>query len=246
MTEEAICAFLSWDTTFFGQRIGKVNHEHLTEDTAHQIDAWSADQQIDCLYFLANDDPDTVRIAEDYHYRLHDVRITLETKISPSSLNKLQFAPDFVPGNADMADAQALLPLTQETFTHSRFYHDPNFSKQQCDKLYETWLLRSLDRSFADAVFKIDYQGMPCAYITGSLDQEEKIGSIGIVGVSSTVRGHNLGSHLINAILRYFSEQGMESCEVVTQARNIAAQRLYQKCGFRTSNVQLWYHKWYH
>jgi hypothetical protein len=32
---------------------------------------------------------------------------------------------------------------------------------------------------------------------------------------------------------------------VVTQGRNYAAQRLYQRNQFRTCEVQLWYHKWY-
>ena len=33
--------------------------------------------------------------------------------------------------------------------------------------------------------------------------------------------------------------------KVVTQGRNIAGQRLYQRCGFLTRSVELWYHKWY-
>jgi hypothetical protein len=31
---------------------------------------------------------------------------------------------------------------------------------------------------------------------------------------------------------------------VVTQARNVPAQRLYQKCGFITRSVELWFHRW--
>jgi hypothetical protein len=31
----------------------------------------------------------------------------------------------------------------------------------------------------------------------------------------------------------------------VTQGKNIAAQRLYQKNGFLIRDLQLWYHKWY-
>jgi hypothetical protein len=32
---------------------------------------------------------------------------------------------------------------------------------------------------------------------------------------------------------------------VVTQGNNLAAQRLYQTCGFLSRDLQLWYHKWY-
>ena len=32
---------------------------------------------------------------------------------------------------------------------------------------------------------------------------------------------------------------------VVTQGRNVAAQRLYQSAGFRTAAVQLWHHCWF-
>jgi hypothetical protein len=31
----------------------------------------------------------------------------------------------------------------------------------------------------------------------------------------------------------------------VTQGRNLAAQRLYQRTGFLIRDLQLWYHKWY-
>jgi hypothetical protein len=30
-----------------------------------------------------------------------------------------------------------------------------------------------------------------------------------------------------------------------TTQRNYAAQRLYQRCGFLTGSIHLWYHKWY-
>jgi hypothetical protein len=32
---------------------------------------------------------------------------------------------------------------------------------------------------------------------------------------------------------------------VVTQGRNSKAQRLYERCGFLTRSVQLWYHRWF-
>jgi ribosomal protein S18 acetylase RimI-like enzyme len=37
---------------------------------------------------------------------------------------------------------------------------------------------------------------------------------------------------------------GVQRVSVVTQGRNVAAQKLYQSCGFTTCSVQLWYHWW--
>ena len=44
--------------------------------------------------------------------------------------------------------------------------------------------------------------------------------------------------------LDWFATQGVEKVTVVTQGRNGAAQRLYQRCGFVTGSIHLWYHKW--
>jgi dTDP-4-amino-4,6-dideoxy-D-galactose acyltransferase len=36
----------------------------------------------------------------------------------------------------------------------------------------------------------------------------------------------------------------MRSVTGATQGRNIVMQRLFQKCGFVTRSVELWYHRW--
>jgi RimJ/RimL family protein N-acetyltransferase len=45
--------------------------------------------------------------------------------------------------------------------------------------------------------------------------------------------------------LRWFAGRGTAEVTVVTQARNLAAQQVYQKAGFQTWAVQLWYHRWF-
>jgi hypothetical protein len=50
---------------------------------------------------------------------------------------------------------------------------------------------------------------------------------------------------MVLAALDWFEMQGAKETTVVTQGRNVAAQRLYQQCGFITKTVQFWFHKWY-
>ena len=82
-------------------------------------------------------------------------------------------------------------------------------------------------------------------YVSCHLDGEDGAGRIGLVAVSSHARGDGLGRTLVLAALRWFEEQGVGTVRVVSQARNCEAQRLYQRCGFVTDSVHLWYHKWY-
>ena len=85
----------------------------------------------------------------------------------------------------------------------------------------------------------------PIAYISCHLNKTTLQGSIGLVGVTEQARGQQVGKKITNTVLNWFQEQGMKSVNVVTQGRNIPAQRLYQRCGFVTHDMQLWYHKWF-
>ena len=70
-------------------------------------------------------------------------------------------------------------------------------------------------------------------------------GQIGLVGVHPDARGNGVGAALVNAGLRWFGSVGARDVAVVTQGQNVTAQRLYQRCGFATSRIELWYHKWF-
>lgn len=244
--EQALCTLLDWDTNFFGQRIARLNTNYLKPEKIEEIDNWCVENKIDCLYFLAvSDDSLTVRLAEENAYRLQDVRMGFELELSKIKIEHPNLAPDFEFKIATSDDTDALIPFAQNAFIHSRFYNDPHFSNEQCDHLYEIWLRRSIEDAFADAVLMLTYQEQAATFISCSLDKQTVIGTIGLIGVAENMRGRQLGVSMVQSALNYFQQEGMQFAEVVTQARNIAAQRLYQKCGFRTKQTSLWYHKWF-
>ena len=69
---------------------------------------------------------------------------------------------------------------------------------------------------------------------------------IGVFGLDERLRGVGAAKYLLDAALWALKESGKEHVEVVTQGRNYAAQRLYQRAGFLTQKTELWYHKWPH
>jgi ribosomal protein S18 acetylase RimI-like enzyme len=85
--------------------------------------------------------------------------------------------------------------------------------------------------------------GKPVGYISCHL--KGQIGQIGLLGVSANAQGKGYGSQLIEAAFCWFAEHGAGEVSVVTQGRNVGAQRVYQKYGFLTKSVHLWYHRWF-
>lgn len=243
-----VCEVLDWDTAFWGFRIARVYGGRLDQDRIVDVDAWCRRHQIQCLYFLARaDDADSTIVVEDGGFRLVDVRLEFchparepicEHAAGRSGNNLV------VVREARPEDCGVLQGIARESYHDTRFYFDRRFPRPLCDLLYDTWIRRSCD-GYADSVLVADMNGEPVGYITCHLDAEGQDGKIGLVGVSAHSQGQGIGRMLVSRAIDWFHFKGVLKVFVVTQGRNLMAQRLYQRCGFVTHKLQLWYHKWY-
>ncbi len=241
MEAEPICEHLEWDSKFFGRRIARVKGTFLTDTGIVNIRTWCEDNRIDCLYFLADStDAKTSRLAESNNFHLVDVRVTLDCPV------RAKHAPGDSPLNMRSAlerDIPRLQTIARVSHRDSRFYYDGNFPSPLCDSLYEVWIEKSC-RGWAGNVLVAEVGGEPVGYISCHLPTH-KTGKIGLLGVGEKAQGKGVGKDLVGEALRWFANQGVESVNVVTQGRNVRAQRLYQRCGFVTRSVELWFHKWF-
>jgi ribosomal protein S18 acetylase RimI-like enzyme len=243
MNDDAVLNYLAWDSDFFGIRIARSADGQLTPAGMATLDEACRRQKIDCLYLLVDAaETGTIRLAEDSGFRLVDVRVTLDRKLSPEKSSWQPAAPGI--RLAAITDIAALRPIAAVNHRDSRFYHDGNFPQKRCDELYATWIEKSCT-GYADAVLVAD-RGEGAIGYTSCHVKENGVGSIGLVGISDTCQGQGFGTRLIAEAVSWFKAAGVANIEVVTQGRNIAAQRLYQKNGFLTCSLQLWYHKWFH
>lgn len=234
------CVKLEWDTAFFGFPVARVLTDRLDAPLVSRIDAWCSRETIRCLYFLARgDDAETVELAERNGFRLVDVRIRFERDLLDTD-NATD--PSIRPAAA--ADHAALRRIARNAHRDARFYFDRNFSPDACDALYERWITASCE-GFADAVFIAESATGPLGYVTCNARRGEGLGQIGLLGVDTESRGAGVGQSLVRAALAWFAPQGLATASVVTQARNLGAQRLYHRCGFLPRQVGLYFHKWY-
>lgn len=233
----AACERLGWDSEFFGISVGRVTVPRLTPELVEAIADWVRCERIDCLYFLC--DPTCLRsspLAERAGFRLTDVRVTLKLGVAP------HVAPHPAVRLAIPGDADALATIARVSHTDSRFYFDGHFPVERCDALYEAWIRRSL-AGWAAAVFVAEDHGRPAGYVTCHRDDRGG-GSIGLIGVAQSAQGSGLGMQLVSAACAWMAEHCISPVTVATQGRNVRAQRLYQRAGFVTADVGLWFHRW--
>jgi dTDP-4-amino-4,6-dideoxy-D-galactose acyltransferase len=237
---DPVCTYLEWDSQFFQRRIARLNRHRLDQATMAECAHWCRQHRIDCLYFLADsNDLETPRLAEANDFHLTDIRVTLERVVIPED-----FAANSFDGfrHAREDDLRALRTIARTSHHDTRFYFDGHFEQEKCDLLYATWIENSF-RGFAQAVLVAEADGEPAAYLTCHLNDQAS--QIGLVGVGEGHRGKGLATKLVRAFLSWSREQGARRALVVTQGRNLPAQRLYQRNGFITSSVDLWYHRWF-
>jgi dTDP-4-amino-4,6-dideoxy-D-galactose acyltransferase len=238
---DQLCNYLDWDSEFFGLRIARVQPRSLDEETTKGVLSWCEENSIDCLYFLAEaSDKTSASLAEDNGFRFVDVRVAYERPLGQGN--------DFGERSANIRpcvaeDIPVLREIAGSSHYDSRFYFDSRFSKPACDALYETWIEKSC-MGYADAVLVAEVEGRAAGYISLHL-KEGNVGQIGLVGVRAGAQGQGLGKNLISESLRWFAGKGVERVVVVTQRRNLAAQRIYQKFGFTLASVEVWYHRWF-
>jgi dTDP-4-amino-4,6-dideoxy-D-galactose acyltransferase len=236
---DPVCTYLEWDSQFFQRRIARLNRHRLDQATMAECAHWCRQHRIDCLYFLADsNDLETPRLAEANDFHLTDIRVTLERVVIPED-----FAANSFDGfrHAREDDLRALRTIARTSHHDTRFYFDGHFEQEKCDLLYATWIENSF-RGFAKAVLVAEADGEPAAYLTCHLNDQAS--QIGLVGVGEGHRGKGLATKLVRAFLSWSREQGARRALVVTQGRNLPAQRLYQRNGFITSSMDLWYHRW--
>lgn len=227
------CELLPWDTEFFGITIARVKPARLNDEIARSVNEWCRDHRVRCLYYAhaAEDALACANVLRRENFEFMDVKLTLE-RVGDAPPQKLRAAT--------AADLPALEAIAGACHRGGRFERDSRFPQERAIELYRTWISTAMEKQH---VIVADFAGKVAGYSACKVAEED--GVIWLLGVDAAARGHGVGSQLVNASLAYFAAKGNQRVRVVTQAWNLPAQRLYQRCGFVTSRCEFTYHKWF-
>jgi dTDP-4-amino-4,6-dideoxy-D-galactose acyltransferase len=236
MTDLPIIKRLPWDSDFFGFPVARLRPCCVDTAVLNKALAWCDENGIRCLYYLAaSDDPPSLAAAQAVGMQFVDVRLTLEQSLT----NRQTWRPDpAVIRQAVPSDQAGLMALAPFLARVSRFGTDPQFGFEKAVRLYEEWLAKDTAVTFV-AEIKTGIGG--CI----TCNKAENAGTISLLVTHPDAQGQGLGQALCAAGLNWMVSQGCTAARVVTQGHNIASQRVYQRSGFLTQSVEIWFHKWF-
>lgn len=237
---------LPWDSDFFSFPIGRVILSKLDREKVTDLLKEARACGLRCLYFEADpNDSATVSVVEQHGFHLVDVRVVLEHPFDdrPAPVPRYPIPSELVIDPPRDDEMPRLQDISAQIGRTSRFNFDKTFNSGQCERLYRLWI-RNACQGFADVVLVAHWyqNGEAVGLITCTL--RSNVGHILLAGVHFDHRQRGVGTGLVQAALDWAKTRGAHRMEVVTQARNVPAQRLYQQMGFFTKTMSLYYHKW--
>lgn len=231
---------LPWDSEFFGFPIARIQTPVLNQRILDFVLSRAKTDNVRCLYYLDSGQSfDSLKIAQENNFSLVDTRITFEKSLNPVNKNEEQSTYCRL---ATLSDSLELENIAGSDYMSSRYFFDRNFDPLKCQLFYVEWINKSILGNLDDFVLVHEVNGRIAGYITAKVFRN--FATIGLIGVRKDLRGLGIGKKLMQGLESLLGKSDIPLVRVVTQGRNIAAQRLYSVCGYLPINSEYWFHRW--
>ena len=202
------------------------------------VDAWADANDVECLYFLApGDDAAAAHAAEGAGFRLMDVRVELARDAAsgepvdghPRGDGRRPAALRAIASGEPRRDALLRRPeLPRRPLRRPLRHLDPaqprGLGRRACSSPSATARRRGYVSCHLDGGDRLD-----------RADRRRRVGARERPRERALARGASRGA----------PSAAPTEMTVVTQGRNVAALRTFQRAGFLPSSLDLWFHKWY-
>lgn len=229
---------LEWDSDFLNFTVGKINGEIIHPPEGKDIEMLMKENEAKLAYYSSPKQlPQTVQQSKELDYVLVDRKIVYSKPIH----SELQIDPSILAIAKDTPDNK-LSKLAIQSGEFSRFNKDERIEQRKFEELYELWMKHSLNKTIAKEVLAY-HSGSEIAGIV-TLGEKNNRADIGIIAVDHSFRGRGIGRSLMQSAEKHFSNMGYTTIQVVTQADNTPACKLYEACGYSVEKSDFFYHIW--
>ena len=217
---------LTWDSTFFGYKIGKVEIKNTLN--IKQLLEFIEKSSYDMVQLFSNQ-----KLGSGFNYNPIDVKLTFSKKVATITTNNIKSVTKDLDG--------ALVKLAKEAGTYSRYKTDKNLYLKY-EEMYEIWMNKSLKRELAAEVFAFQDENRINGMVT--INKKLKKAKIGLIAVDNKAQSKGIGTQLLQSVENWALKQNLENICVATQEENYKACLFYEKNNYEISDKTYIYHIW--
>lgn len=231
---------LKWDSDFFGFKVARLIPEKLYPGDLEQVLYSLKKNSFKLIYFFVDPlNSGLNKVAVENQGVFVDERVTYFARIDKN--RRFNIHPNIAEYQGERVD-ERMIDLALQSGKYSRFNTDTNFNPNRFKDLYTLWIKNSVSKKIADSVLVYRTGSSTRGMIT--LAAENDTGKIGLIGVEHGGRRKNIGSELIKSAKEFFQRRDIFKIKVVTQEKNRAACKFYEKNGFFVLKRESVYHFW--
>ncbi|HUW07641.1 MAG TPA: GNAT family N-acetyltransferase [Williamwhitmania sp.] len=229
---------LEWDSSFFGYPIGKLDDDAISHDSILNLIKEEHEKGTKLIYWFVNPSNHALlRLANQLKLQPVDIKVTfqkapVEKKMvsNISSLLHEEISP-------------TILSLALQSGWQSRFKLDSNFINNEFERLYTTWIEKSLNGDLSIDVLGYNTNNEVQGLVTIE-NKGDSAASIGLIAVDERARGMKIGTKLMDASEQICYKKGIKNLSVATQRSNKQACNFYESLGYTLSDEVNIYHIW--
>jgi dTDP-4-amino-4,6-dideoxy-D-galactose acyltransferase len=228
--------FLAWDSRFFHRRVGRLSLKVST--SLDELLELAYQERYELLYIYSSIQVEERLIGK---YALLDVggHITFAKNSSNNSLAKVRPVPEIREFQLDILTPE-LLEIAFLSGHLSRFKIDLSLPAGSFERLYETWLVNTLENRPRSSIYTYHSDDTVAGLITSELHESKC--NIGLLAVSQSHQGQGIATKLIRYVHDISMTNKVASIEVKTQLSNKCARGLYLKNSFAERERSFLYH----
>ena len=232
---------LSWDSNFFNKKISRITI-YDTDDINNLSFSLNKlmKENYDLVYVFS---PGIIsvnrKILNCYYGALRDIKLVYKKLIT----NREEAKTSNIIEWSSSYDLHSLYKLGLASGVKSRFKLDENFTDNEFEQLYKTWIDNSINNKIADKVFIcFDNTKFINGFVTVKINKLK--GTIGLIAVNEEARGKKIGSGLIKHVENFLFDKGIPELYVATQSENLSACKFYEINGMFVHSTTNIYHFW--
>lgn len=233
--------YLSWDSSFFKLKVGKINITSSAFFNSKEFKEKAVEENYDLIYIFNYGNMLNQQDLIIAQIELVDIMLTMSKKFNGNKHKKINYE---FKTNLSQQEINDCYFIAEQTSSVSRFYQEKTIGKEKTKELYRKWIDNALVGTHSDGLFMFKDNDTVAGIHLVKTDDIDKIGYFTMTGVSPDFKRRGIGRNLWLQSFNYWAtDKDIELIKSPFSFQNKDSLNFHLKMGFnKVEEIKYIYH----